>query len=179
MVRGEVVGMTLAVHRVFTPRRCAPASATSIAFDRPGVREALAACRAPDTLDITQRDRLARSLPDTRHIVDELTSREVELSLGGWLSPGSALGRSPGRDRLPSPRPWIAARTDTRAPAVPDTTNPDYRARLRDCAQPVDNCRSVRLRLRCCDAVLARPHHEAFPQGRSESSPDPFGAKAA
>ena len=50
---------------------------------------------------------------------------------------------------------------------------PGYRARLRDCTQPVDNCRSVRLRLRCCDAVLARPHHEAFPQGRSESSPDP------
>ena len=103
----EVVGMMLgAVHRVFTPRRCFTSFGDEHRFDRPGVRVALAACRAPDTLDITPA-RPARpvSLPDTRHIVDELTSREVELSLGGWLSPKSALGRSPGRDPLPSPRP--------------------------------------------------------------------------
>ena len=168
--------MTLAavhVPGVHAPRRCVPASATSIAFDRPGVREALAACRAPSPSTSPQRDRLARSLADTRHVVDELTNREAELSLGGWLLPGSALGWSPGRDRCHLPDRWIAARTDTRALAVPDTTNPDYWARLRDCAQPVDNCRSVRLRLRCCDAVLARPRHEAFAQGQSESSPDP------
>src|SRR3954468_5138944 len=32
--------------------------------DRPGLREALAACRAGDTLVVTKLDRLARALPD-------------------------------------------------------------------------------------------------------------------
>jgi DNA invertase Pin-like site-specific DNA recombinase len=41
--------------------------------DRPGLREALAACRAGDTLVVTKLDRLARSLPDARDIADELT----------------------------------------------------------------------------------------------------------
>jgi DNA invertase Pin-like site-specific DNA recombinase len=42
--------------------------------DRPGLREALAACRAGDTLVVTKLDRLARSVPDARDIVDELTA---------------------------------------------------------------------------------------------------------
>ena len=50
---------------------------------RPGLREALAACRAGDTLVVTKLDRLARSLPDARNIADELTTRQVRLSLGG------------------------------------------------------------------------------------------------
>ena len=36
--------------------------------DRPGLREALAACRSGDTLVVTKLDRLARSLPDARDI---------------------------------------------------------------------------------------------------------------
>jgi Resolvase, N terminal domain len=51
--------------------------------DRPGLRLALAACRAGDTLVATKLDRLARSLPDARDILDELTKRNVKLSLGG------------------------------------------------------------------------------------------------
>ncbi|MGH9222710.1 MAG: recombinase family protein [Acidimicrobiales bacterium] len=51
--------------------------------DRPGLREALAACRAGDTLMVTKLDRLARSLPDARSIVEDLTRRQVKLSLGG------------------------------------------------------------------------------------------------
>ena len=51
--------------------------------DRPGLREALAACRAGDTLVVTKLDRLARSLPDARDIVDELTARDIRLNLGG------------------------------------------------------------------------------------------------
>src|SRR5207344_3235121 len=47
------------------------------------LREALAACRAGDTLVVTKLDRLARSLPDARDIVDELTARDVKLSIGG------------------------------------------------------------------------------------------------
>ena len=38
--------------------------------DRPGLREALAACREGDTLVVTKLDRLARSLPDARAIAD-------------------------------------------------------------------------------------------------------------
>ena len=50
--------------------------------ERPGLREALAACRAGDTLVVTKLDRLARSLPDARAIADELTARQISLSLG-------------------------------------------------------------------------------------------------
>jgi DNA invertase Pin-like site-specific DNA recombinase len=46
--------------------------------ERPGVHQALAACRAGDTLVVTKLDRLARSLPDARAIADELTQREVK-----------------------------------------------------------------------------------------------------
>jgi len=50
---------------------------------RPGLHQALAACRAGDTLVVTKLDHLARSLPDARAIADELTQREVKLNLGG------------------------------------------------------------------------------------------------
>ncbi|NVM96080.1 recombinase family protein [Arthrobacter wenxiniae] len=50
---------------------------------RPGLGQALAACRGGDTLVVTKLDRLARSLRDAKDIVDELTCREVKLSIGG------------------------------------------------------------------------------------------------
>lgn len=53
--------------------------------DRPGLREALAACRAGDTLVVTKLDRLARSLPDARDIADTLSRKQVALSLGGSI----------------------------------------------------------------------------------------------
>lgn len=62
--------------------------------ERPGLREALAACRAGDTLVVTKLDRLARSLPDARAIADELTTRQVSLNLGGSVyDPNDAIGR--------------------------------------------------------------------------------------
>jgi DNA invertase Pin-like site-specific DNA recombinase len=62
--------------------------------ERPGLREALAACRAGDTLVVTKLDRLARSLPDARAIADELTARGVSLNLGGSVyDPSDAVGR--------------------------------------------------------------------------------------
>ena len=62
--------------------------------ERPGLREALAACREGDTLVVTKLDRLARSLPDARAIADELTQRQVRLNLGGSVyDPNDPVGR--------------------------------------------------------------------------------------
>ncbi len=62
--------------------------------DRPGLREALAACRAGDTLVVTKLDRLARSLPDARDIVEELTAADVKLNIGGSVhDPNDPIGR--------------------------------------------------------------------------------------
>jgi DNA invertase Pin-like site-specific DNA recombinase len=62
--------------------------------DRPGLREALAACRAGDTLVVTKLDRLARSLPDARDIVEELTATGVMLNIGGSVhDPNDPIGR--------------------------------------------------------------------------------------
>ena len=62
--------------------------------DRPGLREALAACRSGDTLVVTKLDRLARSLPDARDILEDLTAREVKLSIGGSVhDPTEPVGR--------------------------------------------------------------------------------------
>ena len=61
---------------------------------RPGLREALAACREGDTLVVSKLDRLARSLPDARDIADELAAKGVRLSLGGSLyDPTDPVGR--------------------------------------------------------------------------------------
>jgi len=62
--------------------------------ERPGLREAMAACRDGDTLVVTKLDRLARSLPDARAILEELTARQVKLSLGGSVhDPNDPVGR--------------------------------------------------------------------------------------
>jgi DNA invertase Pin-like site-specific DNA recombinase len=62
--------------------------------ERPGLREALAACRDGDTLVVTKLDRLARSLPDAREILADLTRREVKLSIGGSVhDPSDPVGR--------------------------------------------------------------------------------------
>lgn len=61
---------------------------------RPGLREALAACRAGDTLVVPALSRLARSVPDARdHLVTGLASRQVKLNLGGTIyDPADPLG---------------------------------------------------------------------------------------
>ncbi len=62
--------------------------------DRPGLRLALAACHDGDTLVVTKLDRLARSVPDARDILNELTQRNVRLSLGGSIhDPTDPMGR--------------------------------------------------------------------------------------
>ncbi len=61
---------------------------------RPVLREAMADCRAGDTLVAAKLDRLARSLPDARDIVAELTARQVKVSIGGSVhDPTDPVGR--------------------------------------------------------------------------------------
>jgi DNA invertase Pin-like site-specific DNA recombinase len=76
--RDALAGLGVAPERVYLDH-----GLTGTNRDRPGLREALAACRDGDTLVVTKLDRLARSLPDARAIADELTVRHVKLSLGG------------------------------------------------------------------------------------------------
>ncbi|MEU5940963.1 recombinase family protein [Micromonospora sp. NPDC047548] len=61
---------------------------------RPGLREALAACRAGDQLVVTKLDRLARSVTDAHDIATELTTRQVKLNLSGSIhDPTDAMGK--------------------------------------------------------------------------------------
>jgi len=61
---------------------------------RPGLRKALAACRAGDTLVVTKLDRLARSLSDARDLIAELTQGGVKLNIGGSVhDPLDPVGR--------------------------------------------------------------------------------------
>lgn len=59
--------------------------------DRPGLGQALAAVREGDTLAVTKLDRLARSVPDARQILDQLAARGVRFALGAtvydWADP--------------------------------------------------------------------------------------------
>ena len=69
-------------------------AARQLVSERPGLRQALAACRGGDTLVVAKLDRLARSLPDARAIADELAGREVKLNLGGSVhDPTDPVGR--------------------------------------------------------------------------------------
>jgi len=70
---------------------------------RPGLREALAACRNGDTLVVAKLDRLARSLRDAKDIIDELTVKGVKLSIGGSVRQ-NARGNASGQSERPPPR---------------------------------------------------------------------------
>lgn len=62
--------------------------------ERPGLREALAACRPGDVLVVTKLDRLARSLPDARDIAQEVMAAGAALSLAGSVyDPEDPIGR--------------------------------------------------------------------------------------
>ena len=61
---------------------------------RPGLDQALAALREGDTLVVPKLDRLARSVPDTRAIGDDLAARGIKLSLGGQVyDPTDPMGK--------------------------------------------------------------------------------------
>jgi len=87
--RNALTGLGVADERIYVDH-----GLTGTNRARPGLREALAACRCGDTLVVTKLDRLARSLPDARDIVHELTTRQVKLSLGGSIhDPNDPVGR--------------------------------------------------------------------------------------
>ena len=61
---------------------------------RPGLDQAMAALREGDTLVVPKLDRLARSVPDARHIADQLEARGVKLALGrNVYDPGDPMGK--------------------------------------------------------------------------------------
>ena len=87
--RDGLTALGVAANRVYVDQ-----GLTGTNRERPGLREALAACREGDTLVVTKLDRLARSLPDARAIADELTQRQVRLNLGGSVyDPTDPVGR--------------------------------------------------------------------------------------
>lgn len=87
--RDALAGLGVAEDRVYVDH-----GLTGTNRARPGLREALAAGRAGDTLVVTKLDRLARSLPDARDIVEELTQRGVKLNIGGSVhDPSDPVGR--------------------------------------------------------------------------------------
>jgi DNA invertase Pin-like site-specific DNA recombinase len=87
--RDALVGLGVTPKRIYVDH-----GLTGTNRARPGLREALAACRAGDILVVTKLYRLARTLPDARDIVDELTSHEVKLSIGGSVhDPTDPVGR--------------------------------------------------------------------------------------
>jgi DNA invertase Pin-like site-specific DNA recombinase len=73
-----LVALGVSPEMTFTDQRLTGANRA-----RPGLGKARAACRGGDTFVVSKLDRLARSLRDAKDIVDELTRREVKLSIGG------------------------------------------------------------------------------------------------
>ena len=87
--RNGLTALGVAINRIYVDQ-----GLTGTNRERPGLREALAACREGDTLVVTKLDRLARSLPDARAIADDLTQRQVRLNLGGSVyDPTDPVGR--------------------------------------------------------------------------------------
>ena len=79
----------VAPDRIYTDR-----GLTGTNCSRPGLDQALAAVRAGDTLVVPKLDRLARSVPDARHIADSLILRGVKLALGASVyDPGDPMGK--------------------------------------------------------------------------------------
>jgi DNA invertase Pin-like site-specific DNA recombinase len=78
--RDSLLGLGVGTDRIYVDH-----GLTGTNRERPGLREALAACRAGDTLVVTKLDRA---------IADELTTRQISLSLGGSVYDSTdAVGR--------------------------------------------------------------------------------------
>lgn len=87
--RGQLLELGASAERIYTDHGLSGSNR-----DRPGLREALAACRTGDTLIVTKLDRLARSVPDARDIAAELVAAGVSLQIGSALyDPTDPIGR--------------------------------------------------------------------------------------
>ena len=61
---------------------------------RPGLDQVMVAVREGDTLVVPKLDRLARSVPDARHIADQLEAKGVKLALGRNIyDPADPMGK--------------------------------------------------------------------------------------
>ena len=67
--RDALAALGVAAERIYVDH-----SPTGAKRERPGLREALAACRGEDNTVVAKLDRLARSVPDAHSIADELTA---------------------------------------------------------------------------------------------------------
>jgi DNA invertase Pin-like site-specific DNA recombinase len=103
-----LVALGVAANRIYVDH-----GLTGTNRERPGLREALAACREGDTLVVTKLDRLARSLPDARAIADELTAGQVRLN---WA------------DRYTTRRTRSVGCISTCSPCSPNRVRPDLPA---------------------------------------------------
>ena len=84
LVAAGVDGRRIYVGHGYTGRRT----------DRPALREAMAALRDGDELVVTRLDRLARSVPDLRSILDGLYARGVRVRIDRTVyDPSDPMGR--------------------------------------------------------------------------------------
>lgn len=87
--RQTLLGLGVAADQIYLDRAY---SGTNRA--RPGLDQALAAVCANDTLVVPKLDRLARSVPDARHIGDTLAERRIRLQLGTMIyDPTDPMGK--------------------------------------------------------------------------------------
>nr|UVN18286.1 Transposon gamma-delta resolvase [Pseudomonas syringae] len=74
--QSALIALGVASDRIYTDH-----GLTGTHRSRPGLDQALAAVRSGDTLVVPKLDRLARSVPDARHIADALIARGIKLAL--------------------------------------------------------------------------------------------------
>ena len=87
--RAALAALGVAAQRIYVDH-----GLTGTSRARPGLDQALAAVRKGDTLVVPKLDRLARSVPDARHIADELVERGVTLALGASrYTPADPMGK--------------------------------------------------------------------------------------
>jgi DNA invertase Pin-like site-specific DNA recombinase len=87
--QARLVELGVEPDRIYTDR-----GMTGTTRARPGLDQAVAAVRSGDTLVVPKLDRLARSVPDARHIADTLIQRGVKLAIGTSVyDPGDPMGK--------------------------------------------------------------------------------------
>ena len=87
--RQELAGLGVAPERIYMDK-----GLTGTNRARPGLDQAMAAVRKGDTLVVPTLDRLARSIPDARHIADQLQEKGVKLALGRTIhDPEDPIGK--------------------------------------------------------------------------------------